>query len=271
VFLFTITKIDNENSTDRIFPFLSYFIEIIDNLPKNRFLFIWAWLLLYFASHCSESIIHYNRKEFRMKHSMLKTALFLLTGFFLVIPAANATLIDFNGGTAGPLGPQSPMIEDGYIITQGGGDPSSLVDLGGGNLALSEINNYDWYGSGIWITHALEGHFTLDSFWADDLYDSNATEYGIWVNGYLDGAQVASKLVNPVYGTPTTYVLGEFTGVEIDALNIGGHEYGVTDDIVIDNINLSYIPGTAIPEPATMLLLGFGLVGLAGARRKIRT
>jgi hypothetical protein len=110
------------------------------------------------------------------------------------------------------------------------------------------------------------GQFTISSALDDNIYangnDSNdASEYSLvassWAvspsfDGYIDGKETILVNFEPV---EARFIKMYFTN-------------GLSGSVAIDEVEIF---GAPVPEPATMLLLGTGLIGLAGARRKFRT
>lgn len=95
--------------------------------------------------------------------------------------------------------------------------------------------------------------------WGYDYYDGEQLPYG----EYLIGTITFDIAGSPLLGT-TTLMTADWSAMDGDFLNWAGTGF---DDKV------TFYGGTAtcVPIPTTLLLLGSGLVGLIGLRRKIRS
>lgn len=175
---------------------------------------------------------------------------------FTVTNAANATTITFdayvNNGSGNGEVTGNEWISDGIIFytpdlalnlgTTTGSSPNSL----GADLLVPE----DFDGE-------LVFEFTGNQF-ADDLsftiFNTPFQAMAYDVNDVL--------LTTIVSGSAFTQLFN-FTGFDVNRVNITGDFYAI-DDVNFGTLQTS----SSVPEPGTMLLLGFGLIGLFGIKKK---
>lgn len=124
----------------------------------------------------------------------------------------------------------------------GGGDPlvfGGLISTSGTGGATGTFTQDTWF----------KWHFDFDSFNTGDSFSFS------WdPDTYVDSGYSAT--------------VGELAGLYVRLSTTGGDVWG-TMEIVGDNV-LAVIPSppASAPEPTTMLLLGLGLAGMAGIKRK---
>lgn len=169
---------------------------------------------------------------------------------------AGVTTVTFNGSTDLPVSFSGGVVVQNNSINQfstPNGDTSNYYAVGGGP---------SYTGAATFTPAAASTYFGF--YWGSiDLYNS--------ISFSLNGSVVASYSgadFPPSNGNQTSPNTNEF----VDFLFSGGSSYDKvtlstsTANFEMDNVAYGNI-GTSMPEPASLAVLGLGLVGLAALRR----
>jgi hypothetical protein len=172
--------------------------------------------------------------------------------------------------------PGLPNTVESGSVTDSTGNPN-MITFGG---FFESVGGSNWVNNG----NATIGFRRADNTLSDFLFVGfyyRGTEIPLpsgnptnMVSGHfvsaINDAVLTDAYINSIGGPPLVYLPAGGTNIEVSSYLWGdrGRPYQLPPGF--DSFKVSWDSGTtSVPEPTTMLLLGLGLVGLAGVRRKL--
>ncbi len=136
------------------------------------------------------------------------------------------------------------QVYDAFSLKLSFGDPKTVPTTKIFTAEIWAYNNGFWSTNDVWFDDITPTHFT---FTTDNGYGS----FDIMLAGRLSNGMS--------WPGPEQFTIHNWFG-------------GSIIDVMANITNATFVecPPQAVPEPSTMLLLGFGLAGAAAARRKFR-
>jgi hypothetical protein len=196
-----------------------------------------------------------------MKKLLVSLAIgFLMIGMVGTASAVVLTFDDIPGVSQNAWGPIGSY--GGFNFTTNTNKPMSWIDTVDSTFNFGSVSgdftmlNNDG-GSAI-ITSSTGSDFTFTGLYTRSWFGYTRS---VFIQAFNNGISVWTS----------TFTLNESwqsiagSSVIIDELHLNFGEF-----FLVDNLELNGSGSSPVPEPTTMLLLGFGLVGLAGVRRKFK-